>query len=81
MHEHQFIEEEIKDSRRVENDACDADQVRLDLEPCAPRLRQASGFQRSSDAPHAGHTAMIADYHNGQSLIETLLATVSTMWH
>ena len=26
------------------------------------------------DAPHAGHTAMIADYHKGQSLIETLLA-------
>jgi poly(3-hydroxyalkanoate) synthetase len=28
------------------------------------------------DAPHAGHTAMIADYHKGQSLIETLLANV-----
>jgi polyhydroxyalkanoate depolymerase len=26
------------------------------------------------DAPYAGHTAMIADYHNGQSLIETLLS-------
>ena len=25
------------------------------------------------DAPHAGHTAVIADYHKGQSLIETLL--------
>ena len=26
------------------------------------------------DAPYAGHTATIADYHKGQSLIETLLA-------
>ena len=26
------------------------------------------------DAPYAGHTAMIADYHKGQSLVETLLA-------
>ncbi len=26
------------------------------------------------DTPYAGHTAMIADYHKGQSLIETLLA-------
>jgi polyhydroxyalkanoate depolymerase len=26
------------------------------------------------DAPYAGHTATIADYHKGQSLVETLLA-------
>jgi poly(3-hydroxyalkanoate) synthetase len=26
------------------------------------------------DAPYAGHSAMIADYHQGQSLVETLLA-------
>jgi polyhydroxyalkanoate depolymerase len=26
------------------------------------------------DAPYAGHTAIIADYHKGQSLVETLLA-------
>jgi poly(3-hydroxybutyrate) depolymerase len=26
------------------------------------------------NAPYAGHTAMIADYHKGQSLVETLLA-------
>ena len=26
------------------------------------------------DAPYAGHTAMIADYHDGQSLVQTLLA-------
>jgi hypothetical protein len=25
------------------------------------------------DAPYAGHTAVIADYHKGQSLVETLL--------
>ena len=32
------------------------------------------GIPTLVDAPHAGHTAMIADYHKGQSLIETLLA-------
>ena len=32
------------------------------------------GIPTLVDAPHAGHTAMIADYHKGQSLVETLLA-------
>jgi poly(3-hydroxybutyrate) depolymerase len=36
----------------------------------APR---ASGMPTIVDAPYAGHSAMIADYHEGQSLIETLL--------
>ena len=32
------------------------------------------GIPTLVDAPHAGHTAMIADFHQGQSLIQTLLA-------
>lgn len=32
------------------------------------------GIPTIVDAPYAGHSAMIADYHKGQSLIETLLA-------
>jgi polyhydroxyalkanoate depolymerase len=43
------------------------------------RLRQYGDAQAGTiptlvDAPYAGHTATIADYHKGQSLIETLLA-------
>ena len=34
----------------------------------------AAGIPTIVDAPYAGHSAMIADYHKGQSLIETLLA-------
>jgi poly(3-hydroxyalkanoate) synthetase len=35
---------------------------------------KASGIPTIVDAPYAGHTAMIADYYKGQSLIETLMA-------
>jgi poly(3-hydroxybutyrate) depolymerase len=43
------------------------------------RLRQygdakARAVPTLVDAPYAGHTATIADYHKGQSLVETLLA-------
>jgi poly(3-hydroxybutyrate) depolymerase len=34
----------------------------------------AEGIPTIVDAPYAGHSAMIADYHKGQSLVETLLA-------
>jgi len=34
----------------------------------------AKGIPVIVDAPYAGHSAMIADYHQGQSLMETLLA-------
>ena len=34
----------------------------------------AKGIATLVDAPYAGHSAVIADYHKGQSLIETLLA-------
>jgi len=34
-----------------------------------------SGIPTLVDAPHAGHAASIADDHQGQSLVETLLAS------
>ncbi len=34
----------------------------------------AAGVPTLVIAPYAGHTAAIADYHNGQSLVQTLLA-------
>lgn len=50
--------------------------VRLDLHTL--RLRDfsvpaASGVPTIVDAPFAGHSATIADYHQGQSLVQTLL--------
>ena len=50
-------------------------QIRLNLRTMALRdYGTPKGIPTLVDAPHAGHTAMIADYHQGQSLIETLLA-------
>jgi poly(3-hydroxybutyrate) depolymerase len=54
-------------------------QIRLDLDTM--RLRDFSASDRSAeqypviiDAPYAGHSATIADYAKGQSLVETLQA-------
>lgn len=54
-----------------------ANRVVLDMDTM--RLRdfsrpQASGVPVIVDAPYAGHSATIADYDKGQSLVETLLA-------
>jgi hypothetical protein len=70
-----------QNSWRTETGPCDT-------EPGAPRsatmaLRdygKPGGIPTLIDAPHAGHTAMIADYYEGQSLVQTLLATASAMW-
>lgn len=52
-------------------------QIRLDLHTLRLRdftVNAAAGeIPTLVDAPFAGHTAVIADYHRGQSLIETLL--------
>ncbi|MCB1901816.1 MAG: alpha/beta fold hydrolase [Zoogloeaceae bacterium] len=58
-------------------DFATANMVRLDLHTL--RLRDfsaagASGIPTIVDAPFAGHSSTIADYHKGQSLVETLLA-------
>ncbi len=70
-----FVEEEIKIHDDLRPDLATANTVRLDLRTM--RLRdygKEDGIPTLIDAPHAGHTAMIADYHKGQSLVETLLA-------
>ena len=45
---------------------------------CAPWLCAIAGARGGIptlvNAPYAGHRAMVADYHKGQSLVETLLA-------
>lgn len=52
---------------------------RVSLELHTLRLRDFSTEDTKSlptiiDTPYAGHTSMIADYHKGQSFVETLLA-------
>jgi len=71
-----FIEEEIKINEELRPRLATPNQIRLDLRTM--KLRDygnpGDGIPTLVDAPHAGHTAMIADYHKGQSLIETLMA-------
>ncbi|CFX48887.1 PHB de-polymerase [Candidatus Filomicrobium marinum] len=71
-----FVEEEIKIYDELRPVLATPHCTRLDLRTM--RLREYGnpddGIPTLVDAPHAGHTAVIADYHRGQSLIETLLA-------
>ena len=70
-----FAEEEIKIHDELRPEFATANRVRLDLRTMKLReYGEPGGIPTLVDAPHAGHTAMIADYHKGQSLVETLLA-------
>src|SRR5664279_4822238 len=70
-----FAEEEIKIHDELRPTLATPNQVRLDLRTMELRdYGKPGGLPTLVDAPHAGHTAMIADYHKGQSLVETLLA-------
>jgi poly(3-hydroxyalkanoate) synthetase len=70
-----FAEEEIRIHGELRPKLATANSVRLDLRTMMLRdYGTAGGLPTLVDAPYAGHTAMIADYHKGQSLIETLLA-------
>ena len=70
-----FVEEEIKIHDDLRPTLATPNQVRLDLRTMVLRdYGKPGGIPTLVDAPHAGHTAMIADYHKGQSLVETLLA-------
>jgi polyhydroxyalkanoate depolymerase len=63
------IHDELRPSLATPNN------VRLDLRTMLLReYGTPGGIPTLVIAPYAGHTAMIADYHKGQSLIETLLA-------
>ena len=70
-----FAEEEIRIHAHRRPDFATPNRVRLDLRTL--RLREYGGTRAGVptlvDAPHAGHTAVIADYAKGQSLVETLL--------
>lgn len=70
-----FLEEDIKIHDHLRPKLATPNTVRLDLRTMALRdYGKPGGLPTLVDAPHAGHTAMIADYHKGQSLVETLLA-------
>jgi poly(3-hydroxyalkanoate) synthetase len=71
-----FVEEEIKINEELRPRLATPNRVRLDLRTMKLRDygKPGDGLPTLIDAPHAGHTAMIADYHKGQSLVETLLA-------
>ncbi|WP_296707400.1 alpha/beta fold hydrolase [Rhodoblastus sp.] len=72
-----FMSEEVKIHHELRPMLATPNQVLLDLRTMLFRdysAPGAAGVPTIVDAPYAGHTAMIADYHKGQSLIETLLA-------
>ena len=71
-----FIDEEIRIHHPRPPELATANRIRLDLRTMALRdysMAGATGLPTIVDAPYAGHTAAIADYRRGQSLIETLL--------
>ncbi len=71
-----FVDEEIRIHDELRPKLATRNEIRLNLRTMALRDygKPGKGIPTLVDAPHAGHTAMIADYHKGQSLIETLLA-------
>lgn len=70
-----FAEEEIRIHDELRPQLATPNRVRLDLRTMLLRdYGKPGGIPTLIDAPHAGHTAMIADYQKGQSLVETLLA-------
>ncbi|MGB0085131.1 MAG: alpha/beta fold hydrolase [Rhodomicrobiaceae bacterium] len=69
-----FVDEEIKIHGDLRPVLATPNQARLDLRTMVLRdYGEPGGVPTFIDAPHAGHTAIIADYHKGQSLVETLL--------
>lgn len=72
-----FLSEEVKMHVALEPHFATPNRVRLDLRTM--RLREygppeGKGVPVLVDAPYAGHSAVIADYQRGQSLVETLQA-------
>src|SRR5215831_16975277 len=72
-----FIAEEQKIRHDLRPALATANRAMLDLRTMVFRdysRGSEAGIPTIVDTPYAGHSAMIADYHKGQSLIETLLA-------
>jgi poly(3-hydroxybutyrate) depolymerase len=71
-----FLAEEAKIQHERRPEPATANAVLLDLRTMLFRdysTAGATGLPSVVVAPYAGHSAMIADYHKGQSLVETLL--------
>ena len=71
-----FLAEELR-IQGLRPELATRNRVVLDLRTMEFRdysVASAGGLPTIVDAPYAGHSAVIADYHKGQSLIETLLA-------
>jgi poly(3-hydroxybutyrate) depolymerase len=72
-----FLVEELKIHHELRPKLATPNRIMLDLLTMKFRdysKENADSLPTVVDAPYAGHSAMIADYHKGQSLIETLLA-------
>jgi poly(3-hydroxyalkanoate) synthetase len=70
-----FVNEEIRIHGDLRPELATPNTARLDLRTMVLReYGTPGGIPTLVDAPHAGHTAVIADYCKGQSLVETLLA-------
>ena len=70
-----FAEEEAKIHQELRPELATPNRARLDLRTMVLRdYGKPGGLPTLVDAPHAGHTAVIADYRDGQSLVQTLLA-------
>nr|WP_322787856.1 hypothetical protein [Paraburkholderia bannensis] len=71
-----LIDEEIRSRADLRSKLAMVNQIRLDLRTMMLQdyAKPGEGVPTLVVAPYAGHTAMIADYHTGQSLIETPLA-------
>ncbi len=71
-----FLSEETKITEVLHPQLATKNRVVLDLRTMVFRGYgdlAAPGLPVIVDAPYAGHTAMIADYHDGQSLVQTLM--------
>ena len=63
-----FVEEETRIHGELRPVLATPNKVRLDLRTMVLRdYGESGGIPTLVDAPHAGHTAVIADYHKGQS--------------
>ncbi|MGC8703363.1 MAG: alpha/beta fold hydrolase [Thiomonas sp.] len=72
-----FLDEELRLHGGIKPRLATAHSVRLKLRTldlCDYSAPDAQGIPTLVNAPYAGHTSMIADYHEGQSLMQTLKA-------
>ena len=70
-----FVREDVKIHNGMRPKLATPNKVRLDLRTMVVReYGRPGGIPALVHAPFAGHSAMIADYQKGQSLVETLLS-------